>query len=362
MKVLAIVPSVRDISPGQRYRIEQWESALGPQGVDIRYAPFESERLRAVLYQPGHTAAKTAEILRGIGRRLRLLPSLDAVDLVYIYREAAPVGPAVLERCIRRSMVPYVFDFDDAIFLPNASDANRHVAWVKCPGKVRSICRLAAHVMVGNRYLADQARRWNPNVTVVPTTIDTGKYRVRSRDSAGPPVIGWTGSHTTARYLQLLAPALERLARRCTFRLRVIGATDLRFDGVDVEFVRWRSETEVEDLGPVDIGVMPLPDDPWTRGKCGTKALQYMALGAPAVCSPVGVNTDIVDDGVNGFLASTEDEWVDRLARLVESRGLRERLGAMARATVERSYSVEVAAPRVLEVFQAAVRTRQRRR
>jgi glycosyltransferase involved in cell wall biosynthesis len=194
----------------------------------------------------------------------------------------------------------------------------------------------------------------NPNVTVIPTTIDTDKYLPESSKPESPtPVIGWSGSFSTVQHLNILRAPLRRLAAREKFRLRIVGVSDYRLDGVEVEALPWRSRTEIEDLRVIDIGMMPLPDDDWSRGKCGLKALQYMALGIPTICSPVGVNSEIIQDGVNGFLASTADEWIEKLTTLLHSAELRKRFGLAGRRTVEAKYSARSQVPRVLEVFKS---------
>jgi glycosyltransferase involved in cell wall biosynthesis len=207
--------------------------------------------------------------------------------------------------------------------------------------------------MVGNSYLAEYAGQFNPHVTIVPTTIDTEKYEVRQNKPADTPVIGWTGSFSTIQHLDTLRGALQKLAEREKFRLRVIGTQDYRLEGVEVEAIRWRSESELEDLCPIDIGVMPLPNDAWSKGKCGLKALQFMAVGIPTICSPVGVNTEIIHDGQNGFIAGTEQEWVDKMGLLLRSVDLRNQLGLAGRATVEQKYSAIAQAPRVYEVLES---------
>jgi glycosyltransferase involved in cell wall biosynthesis len=211
--------------------------------------------------------------------------------------------------------------------------------------------------MAGNPYLAGYARQVNSNVTVVPTTIDTEKYQPREAAPTTIPVIGWTGSHSTVQHLDTLRGVLRRLAQQDNFRLRVIGTPTYQLPGVDVEAMKWQSKTEADDLKPIDIGVMPLPDDAWSKGKCGAKALQFMGLGIPTVCSPVGVNTDIIRDNQNGFLAATEDEWVEKLSNLIRSVPLRARLGRAGRETVEQKYSAISQAPRVFEIFKSVARS-----
>ncbi len=357
MRILALVPSVYGIAPSQRYRIEQWEPLLRERGVEITYQPFDDEQLQALVQQSGHTGRKVGLMLRALVRRAAGLRDARQHDAVYILRETALLGPAIFERWLHRTGMPFVFDFDDAIFVPYKSPSNGYLSYLKFPGKTATVCRLAAHVMVGNDYLAEYARRFNPHVTVVPTTIDTARYTVEAHaaDASAPPVIGWTGSFSTVQHLDTLRGALKRLAERERFRLRVVGAPHFRLEGVDVETVRWRAETEVADLCPLDIGVMPLPDEPWSRGKCAAKALQYMGLGIPTVCSPVGVNSAIIRDGENGFLANSEDEWVEKLTRLLRSPALRARLGQAGRATVDANYSAAVQAPRVYRIFASVV-------
>ena len=357
MRILALMPALYDTSPGQRYRLEQWEPLLRERGVEITYEPFEDPELHALLYKPGLLGKKLQLVTRGLRRRLSLVGKVKDYDLVYILREAALLGPPVFEKLIHQRRVPIVFDFDDAIFVSYRSPSNGYLSYLKFASKTKTICQLASHVMVGNPYLADYARQVNDRVTVVPTTIDTGKYRVPPRKQKnGPIVIGWTGSYSTVQHLDTLRGALKKLADKESFRLRVIGTPSYECAPVDVEAMPWRADTELEDLGAIDIGVMPLPDDRWSKGKCGLKALQFMALGIPTVCSPVGVNTDIIQDDQNGFIAGTEDEWVEKLSRLLRSEELRQRLGHAGRVTVEQNYSAITQTPRVYEIFKSVIR------
>src|SRR5215213_6152115 len=356
MRVLALMPALYDTSPGQRYRLEQWEPLLRERGVEITFAAFEDEELHAFLYKRGMMRKKLQLVTRGLGRRLSLVQKVKDYDLVYILREAALLGPPIFERLIAQRRVPIVFDFDDAIFVSYRSPSNGYLSYLKFASKTKTICRIASHVMIGNPYLAEYARQVNDRVTVIPTTIDTEKYQVPPpRNSSGPPVIGWTGSYSTVQHLDTLRGALKTLAERELFRLRVIGTPAYECPPIDVEAMPWRADTELKDLGGIDIGVMPLPDDKWSKGKCGLKALQFMALGIPTVCSPVGVNTDIIQDDRNGFIAATEDEWVDKLSRLLRSHELRQRLGQAGRATIEEKYSAITQTPRVYEIFQSVL-------
>jgi glycosyltransferase involved in cell wall biosynthesis len=350
VRVLGLLPYPTRRVPGQRYRIEQWAPLLEREGVALTFSPFLSERGMDVLYRPGNAWTKARETARGYFRRIGEVLRPGSFDVVYVFREAALLGPAWLEQMVARRL-PVVFDFDDAIYLPATSPANAWASILKPAGKADAICRLARHVTVGNEFLAAYASRHCKAVTVVPTTIDTDLYRPAARPANARPIVGWSGSSTTAAYLQTRAAALGRLRQRLDFELHVIGGT-VSVPGVETRLLPWRAETEVEDLRPFDVGLMPLSDDEWARGKCGLKALQYMALGIPPVVSPVGVNASIVEDGVNGFHARDDGEWVDRIANLLGDPDLRARLGAAARRTVEQRYSAAVQAPRMARVFR----------
>jgi glycosyltransferase involved in cell wall biosynthesis len=348
VRVLALVPYPLNTAPGQRYRIEQWTPYLGEDGIDVHFEPFAGPGLSEALYRPGRYGTKTVRMTLAWLKRVGVVWRGASFDVVYLYREAALIGPAWLERLASRRNPRLVYDFDDAIWMPYISPSNRYLSYLKAPSKIGAICRTAVAVTVGNEALADFAGRFNPAVTVVPSTVSLRAYRPRPRPAAGePPVIGWTGSHSSAQYIRLVEPVLQALARRNRFRFLVIGLDEYRLEGVDVECRQWRADTEVEDLWSMDVGIMPLFDDPWARGKCAMKAIQYMGVGLPAVVSPVGANRDVVEHGVNGLHASSEREWIDALERLVLDRGLRERMGAEGRRRIEGKYSAEIQAPRV---------------
>jgi glycosyltransferase involved in cell wall biosynthesis len=356
LQVLAVVPALYDTSPGQRFRLEQWERFLLERGIEITYSPFETVELREVLYSPGNAGRKVAAVLSGLNRRRSEISNVRDFDLVYVFREAAILGPAFFERRIAASGVPMIFDFDDAVFVAYRSPSNGYLSYLKFPSKTETIIRLSSHVIAGNAYLADYARGFNSNVTIIPTTIDTDVYRESIEYSEREtPVIGWSGSFSTIQHLDTVRGVFQDLAKQHRFKLRVIGTDQYSIPGVETETLKWNARTEVEDLRAMDIGIMPLPNDDWSKGKCGLKALQYMALGIPTVCSPVGVNTEIIQENENGLIAGSCEEWIDKLSRLIIDSSLRSRLGAAGKATVESGYSAQVQAPRVAELFEKVV-------
>lgn len=359
MRVLAFVQKRLGRSPGQRFRFEQWAPHLRERhDIELDFTVFESDKLGKILYEPGHVLTKGALMLGDFARRGAAFRNLGDYDAVAVYREAANIGPAIYERVLARLGKPIIFDFDDAIWVPNPSTkmaVNGLFSRLRFPGKTRTITRLASAVTVGNRYLAAWAREINPEVHVVPSSIDLSTYAVQAELADDSPfVIGWMGSFSTLPYLELVRNAVERFAANRRVRFVVICDKPLEpaFKNAETVFVKWSAEREAADIGAMHVGIMPLFDDESSRGKCAMKALQYMGSGRPTVVSPVGVNADIIDHGKNGFHASTEDEWVDAFEKLAASRQLRRTFAEAGRRTIEAGFSAETSAAR----FAAAVR------
>lgn len=388
MNVLVLTPALYNTSPGFRFRIEQWGRYLEREGVNFTFVPFVDERLQGVLYQPGYYTQKAARMLWACLRRLLLLRKVKSFDVVWVPREAALIGPGIIEWLVRALGVPLVYDFDDPIWLPYRSPTNSLFSRLKWPSKTAAICRLADRVVVGNRLLADWARQHATCVEVVPSTIDLEQYtlpvesanvsdyprpgnRRRQTEQEGTArqtdmvsvadsvMLGWTGSHSTLPFLELLEEPLKKLAALHRYRLLVISHTDrYRMPSVPIEVVskQWNAAREAFDLHEMDIGLGPFPDRGWTPWRCHGKVLQYMAAGIPCVVSRLGILPDYIQDGINGFLADSEEEWVDKISRLIQDESLRKRLGQAGRRTIEDRYSAAVWAPCVRQILQDVAR------
>ena len=338
--------------PSQRFRFEQYVDFLAEHGFRTQFSSVLHPDEYGIVYGPGREGRKAVIVGRSLLRRVGDLARASSFDIVVVQREVIPLGTALFESAFRRAGARLVFDFDDAIWLPNASEANRGLARLKRPGKTSTIISLADMVFAGNAYLREYARQFSPRVKLVPTTIDTELYRERAAPVDRERIcVGWSGSITSIQYFRLVIPVLRRLRQRFGDRVyfKVIGDPDFRSKDLDIQGIPWNPATEIDDLRELDIGIMPLPDDEWAKGKCGLKGLQYMALGTPTVMSPVGVNTEIIDDGRNGFLAASADDWFARLSQLVESPSLRQELGRAGRERVVESYSVNSQRWRYLE-------------
>ena len=315
--ILFVVPYPTGQAPSQRFRFELFYPLLKERSIHFEVSSFWDDSAWRVLYLPGQVGAKVVGLLRGFARRFTMLFTLGRFDAVLVHREMTPVGPPIFEWIVARLLgKPIVYDFDDAIWLPNVSEVNRVAGGLKWHSKVGSICGWARRVSCGNAHLAEYAQRYNDDVVVVPTVVDTaGRHNV-THEAGDELVIGWTGSHSTVAYLEGIVPALRALAERVPYRFRLIADRGPDFDIPNLEFVKWRKESEIEDLNGIDVGLMPIPDTEWAKGKCGLKIIQYMALGIPTVAAAVGVNRDIIDDGVDGFLASDNTEWEEHLYAL----------------------------------------------
>jgi len=360
LRVLVLADKMRGLAPGQRFRFEQWAPRLArDHAIALDLVPFESPRLTELLYKPGHHAAKAAWVSYDFLRRAKAALSTRSYDAVLVFREAALIGPAIYERLIAWTGTPIIYDFDDAIWSPQQAWGNGMFSRLHFTGKTSTICRLAAAVTPGNEFLAQYARERNDAVYVVPTSIELDDYKAIPEPSSDDLfVVCWTGSTSTLVHFEHAREPLEQLAKHVRLVVKVIcnKPPDRPIAGAEMRFVPWSPEREAEEVGDCHAGIMPLPDDEISRGKCGLKALQYMATGRPVVVSPVGVNVDIVEHGRNGFLASTTEDFVGSLAELAKSPGKRREMGANARKTVEERYSAEVVSSAFAEVIRSAAR------
>jgi len=287
-------------------------------------------------------------------RRCLQLARSASFDLVWIEYELFPWLPALGERLLSGLRIPYVVDYDDAIHHRYQLHPNLLVR-VLLGKKIDVIMRQANTVIVGNTYLEERARVTGARrIECLPTAVDLERYRTASTREDGIFTIGWIGSPSTVEHLSLIRPVLADFCRDNKARLVVVGASKVGQDGVSAEFRPWSEATEVEDLLRFDVGIMPLRDEPWERGKCGYKLIQYMACARPVIASPVGVNREIVEPGVNGYLATTDQEWRTALETLRGDPDLRTRMGRAGRFKVETTYCTRVTAPRLASILTRA--------
>lgn len=307
-----------------------------------------------MLYQKGKVWQKAYYLVEGFTRRCRqVLTGMKGAEYVVIHREAAPLGPPVFEWVIAKIFrKKIIYDFDDAIWIPNITASNKLASSLKAFWKVKYICRWSYKVAAGNRFLCEWAVKVASQVVYNPTCVDMkNRYNVLKDQRTETVTIGWTGSHSTLKYLELVRPALEALEKEYAFEFLVICDKKPDWNLKSLRFIQWREATEIDDLLKINIGLMPLEQDAWSEGKCGFKLIQYFALGIPAVATPVGVNKHIVQDGENGFLCESPAEWQAALAKLLKNASLREAMGKAGREKMFNEFSTQSNESNFLSLF-----------
>jgi glycosyltransferase involved in cell wall biosynthesis len=348
--ILFITPYPYGHAPSQRFRFEQYLTILS-QDYKIKQASFWTEESWLSLYKNTNFFIKIFNFISAFINRFLLLFNISKYDFIFIHRESTPIGPPLIEFLIAKVFKKkIIYDFDDAIWLHNVSEKNKPVKYLKANWKVKYICKWAYKVSCGNSFLADYAKKYNSAVYIIPTTIDLDYHELKSKKNK-KITIGWTGTHSTMKHLELIVPVISKLEKQIDFSFLVISDKAPNFKLKSLEFIPWNKSTEIEDLNRIDIGIMPLYNSEWEKGKCGFKGLQYMALGIPTVMSSVGVNQEIVNQAKNGFLANNNNEWIDILTSLLESIRLREELGKAGKQTIEDRFSVKSNTNKYLALF-----------
>ncbi|RLC08132.1 MAG: glycosyltransferase family 1 protein [Deltaproteobacteria bacterium] len=353
MKIL-LLSRYGSLGASSRVRSYQYLPYLNTQGIKVTVAPFLGDDYLKTLYAGEHVNLRY--VLRSyIGRILHLLKS-KRFDMLWVEYEVLPWLPAYGEEILHYLKILWIADFDDAVFYRYDMHPEA-VVRVLLGRKIDSVMQHASLVLVGNTYLAERARRAGAErIEYLPSVIDleryeTGNWKLETRNSKF--TIGWIGSPSTAQYLHIAGPALASVCREINARLVLVGSGEIQIRGVQIEIRSWSEDTEVGDILGFDVGIMPMPDNPWTRGKCGYKLIQYMACGLPVIASPVGVNQVLVENGVNGFLATDTESWVRAFLTLYENCHLRERMGRCGRIKVETEYCLQVTAPRLASFIRS---------
>jgi len=352
LRVLALT-KYGDRAASVRQRFRQFSDYLAHDGFELDISPLlDNSYLDATF---SGQKPSILQLVASFSNRILTLVGQNRADVLWIQKELFPYLPGFLERAVLAGSVPVVVDYDDAIF--HQYDQHRSPLVRKLLGrKLEPLLRRADLVICGNAYLQSYAAQFCDHVAVIPTVLDSTVYAPgRSPKPGHLTTVGWIGSPSTWKYVEPLLPVLRRVAEDLRLRIRVIGAGPNAARLPRFEFLHWSEATEIEMIRGMDIGIMPLPDEPWARGKCGYKLIQYMACGLPVVASPVGVNTELVDHGVNGFLARTDAEWLTAIQALASDVDLRRTMGLQGRAKVERAYSVQVHGPRLTGMFRRIV-------
>jgi glycosyltransferase involved in cell wall biosynthesis len=356
-RILFIAPLHPNRSPSQRFRFEQYLDYIKQNGFEYKISYLITPKNDKIFYANGMLCIKFLLLIKFFFHRLKDLYIAKKYDIVFVQREAYYLGTTFFERMFSKR-TKLIYDFDDSIWLSNVSDANEKFNWLKNPQKTSKIISYAHMVFAGNKYLAEYADKYNNNVKIIPTTIDTQGYKhLNIQKNTQSICIGWSGSITTIQHFKFAIPFLKIIKEKYGDKVyfKVIGDKNYINKELNIKGLPWSKHDELEQLSSFDIGVMPLPDDEWAKGKCGLKGLQYMALKIPTIMSPVGVNSEIIKDGINGFLAKKTDEWVEKISLLIDSEDLRKKIGGKGRQTVIEKYSFESQKQKYLNCFNELI-------
>ena len=353
-KILFVAMHYPDRAPGQRFRFEHYFSFLEANGYECHLSNLIDKEADKIFYSPGNTFKKLNVIFSAF--RTRLIDALNAnkYDAIFVFREVFMMRTFVLENLFRNHTDKLMFDFDDSVWLPNVSKANEKFVFIKSHNVVPKLISNCKLIVAGNPYLKDYASQFNKNITIIPTTIDVNEYVKKDVVKDENKVcIGWSGSVTTIQHFKTALPFLRELKKKYGDKIcfQVIGDKNYVDEELGITGVAWNKNNELEELSKIDIGIMPLPDDLWAKGKCALKGLQYMALEIPTIMSPVGVNIDVIKDGENGFLANSVSEWTEKLELLINNPDIRKKVGAAGRKTVVDEYSIEANREKYLSAF-----------
>ena len=352
MRVLAL-PRYGSLGPSSRIRFYQYVPSLTSFGMEIQVASLLGNNYVRNLY--GGKRQPIFSMLSAYINRIAYLLNSHQFDLLWIEKELLPWLPTLADDLLLRRGIPFVVDYDDAVFHRYDQNNNRLIRAL-LGRKIETIMRSATTVVVGNDYLAERAYHSGARkIEHLPSIVDINRYTTKEKNGKQFR-IGWIGSPITAPYLALIKDALDEVIKQTDARLVLVGAGDQDpLPGLAKDVLPWSEDSEVQHIQSFDVGIMPLPDGPFEQGKCGYKLIQYMACGVPVIASPVGVNTRIVKQGETGFLASNKTDWVDALIMLYKDAGMRTALGQAGRKKVEQEYSLQVTAPRLLEILTEAV-------
>lgn len=338
-----------DLAASTRQRFVQAMPYLAQQGITLDIAPLFDNAYLALLFTKGKR--RKLAIVHAYVRRLITLLRCSNYDFIFVQYELFPYLPGWFESLLRRTKKPIFYDMDDAIFHQYDNHPN---PWVRrlLGRKLVPLLQQIDTAFCGNAYLQAYVAPYCTRTEIIPTTLDTTLFvPLADKPANHPPILGWIGSPSTWNYCAPLLDVIASFTDEARLSALIIGAGHKAQARTNFEFCDWVEANEVLDIQRMDIGIMPVPDEPWARGKCGYKLIQYMACGIPVIASPVGVNSDIVTHGVNGFLASTEAEWRAAIEHLVRDEALRKRMGEAGRKTVEARYSIQRYGPHLAKVI-----------
>jgi L-malate glycosyltransferase len=356
--VLILCPSPKGTAAAQRLKYEQYLHLLERDGYEFTISSFQSNHFWKIIHQPGYILAKVFWVIYGYIKRLYDIFRSPFYDVVFVTIYVTPLGAPIYERLLFWFNKNVVYDLDDMMFLPTANSS-----WLKnkLKGKKKPIVLMtkAKYVIVCTPKLEEIALGLNKykNVVDISSTFNTERFvPVKEYSKKETTTIGWTGTHSTLAYLQLLENVLQQVAKKRNIKLLVICNKEYKLEGVNVEYRQWTEANEVSDLHDMEIGVYPIAENEWSLGKSSLKALTYMSIGIPAVATAYGTNFRIIENGISGILVNTDEEWINKLIELIDDVNLRKKIGENGRKRIVEHFSVQANYPKYLKAFETTIK------
>lgn len=347
-KILVLCPYPENCAPSQRLKYEQYFDEFRKEGYDITVSSFVNKRFWNIIYKPNHWFAKVFYTLSGYFKRIADIFKLKKYDIIYVHLWVTPLGFPVFEWLTHLFAKRLIYDIDDMIFLGHSSNANQKLQNLKGKRKISFLMAKANHVITSTPTLEKFALQYNKNVSDIPTTLQTERFVPKADYSIKDEIVlGYSGSHSTSKYLKSIEPVFEKLLElKIKFKVFVVGDINFSFSNsnIPLETKSWNPDDEAKDLILMDIGLYPLTDEPWVYGKRGGKALLYMAAGLPVIATAIGTNTETFDNENTALLVDVNDfdTWVEKIIFLSQNEAARQKLGVAARNSVEKKFSVSV--------------------
>lgn len=354
--ILVLCPYPFQEAAGQRLKYEQYFDSWRKSGFEISLSPYMDQKLWNVVYKKGHYLTKVIGVVKGYLKRVKDIFRLRSYDIIYIHQWTTPFGTTFYDRIVRGLAKRIIFDLEDFVVFKKQLNESRDpiLKYIRSNGKILYMIKNSDYVITSspnlNKYCLSE-NKFNSS-TFISSSVDTNRFvPTNTYENDHKIVIGWTGTFSSMRYLNLLREVFVKLSSHCEFKLRVISNCDYSFPEIDLELIQWSKEKEVEDLQGIDIGVYPLENNNWVLGKSGLKAIQYMAFGIPTVATDVGTSSEIINHMENGWLVRTDEEWFEALKTLIENADLRRQLGVKSRENIVGKYSLEAIESQYLNIL-----------
>ena len=355
MKILILCPFPKNVAAMQRLKYEQYITHWEENGFFVNISPFMTLSFWNIVYKNGYFLKKIFWTLKGYFRRFLDLFILNKYDIIYVVLWGTPMGTSLYEILLRKFSKKLIYDVEDNILIERNNEINSFIKTLKSKNKTLFLLKNADHVITSSPFLNNYCLNINKSkkCTYITSSINTNNFLpVNQFNNLKKITIGWTGTFTSKCYLDLLKDVFLNLSKRCDFKLIIIGNFEYDIPGVDIEVIQWNEKNEIRDLQRIDIGVYPLVKEDWVLGKSGLKVIQYMAFGIPSISTNFGMATEIIDDGINGFLVNEEIDWVDKLETLIKDSSLRKQIGTNARKSAINCYSTDVVKFKYLNILK----------